>query len=71
MHLLAQLTAASDAGSMIQMWHWMAFAVMVAILLTLDLTVFHKQSHEPSLKESAFWTLFWSALALAFNALVW
>ncbi|MFM8704313.1 MAG: TerC family protein, partial [Planctomycetia bacterium] len=47
------------------------FAVMVAILLTLDLTVFHKQSHEPSLKESAFWTLFWSALALAFNALVW
>ncbi len=71
MHLLAQLAAASDAGSMIQMWHWMAFAVMVAVLLTLDLTVFHKQSHEPSLRESAFWTLFWSALALAFNALVW
>jgi tellurite resistance protein TerC len=71
LHLLAQLAAASDAGSMIQMWHWMAFAVMVAVLLTLDLTVFHKQSHEPSLRESAFWTLFWSALALAFNALVW
>ncbi len=71
MQLLAQLATASDVGPMIQMWHWMAFAVMVAILLTLDLTVFHKQSHEPSLKESAFWTLFWSALALVFNALVW
>ena len=51
--------------------HWFAFAVFVTVMLVLDLTVFHKQSHEPTLRESAFWTCFWSALALGFNALVW
>ncbi|MFM8292060.1 MAG: TerC family protein [Planctomycetia bacterium] len=59
------------AGSTIQMIHWVAFAVFVTVMLTLDLTVFHRKSHEPSLRESAFWTCFWSALALSFNGLVW
>src|SRR5688572_29689729 len=40
-------------------------------MLTLDLTVFHRQSHEPSLRESAFWTCFWCSLAGVFNLLVW
>lgn len=80
MHLPAILAAAADAvvaggppadGSVIQMSHWLAFAAMVTVLLTLDLTVFHKKAHEPSLRESAFWTVFWSALALSFNGLVW
>jgi tellurite resistance protein TerC len=53
------------------MVHWLAFAAFVTVMLVLDLTVFHKKSHEPSLRESAFWTAFWSALALAFNGLVW
>jgi tellurite resistance protein TerC len=78
--LLAQVAAAAadavaPAGPIpageIQMVHWVAFAVMVAILLTLDLTVFHKKAHEPSLRESALWTCFWSALALSFNVFVW
>jgi tellurite resistance protein TerC len=51
--------------------HWIAFSIFVAILLTLDLTVFHRKSHEPTLRESAGWTLFWCGLALAFKALVW
>jgi tellurite resistance protein TerC len=75
LHLLAELAAATAADpaatSTIQMWHWLAFAAMVTVLLTLDLTVFHKKAHEPSLRESAFWTLFWAALALAFNAVIW
>lgn len=53
------------------MFHWLIFGTAVAILLILDLTVFHKHSHEPSLRESAFWTCFWSALALCFNGFVW
>ena len=69
MHPLAALAA--PAASPITMGHWLAFAAMVTVLLVLDLTVFHKQSHEPTLRQSAFWTCFWSALALAFNALVW
>jgi tellurite resistance protein TerC len=67
----ADVVAATDAGSPITISHWLAFAAMVAVLLTLDLTVFHKKSHDPSLRESAFWTCFWSALALSFNGLVW
>jgi len=55
----------------IQAIHWAAFAVFVTVLLALDLLVFHKHSHEPSLSESAFWTCIWSALALSFNGLVW
>ena len=70
MHILAQ-AAVSAPGGTIQMPHWIAFAVFVTVMLVLDLTVFHKKSHEPSLRESAFWTCFWSALALGFNALVW
>ena len=74
MHLLAQLAAdpgTAPPGSEILMVHWLAFAAGVAVLLALDLTVFHKKAHEPSLRESAFWTCFWAALALGFNGIVW
>jgi tellurite resistance protein TerC len=53
------------------MVHWFAFCGLVALLLALDLLVFHRKSHEPSLRESAGWTIFWIALALAFNAFIW
>jgi tellurite resistance protein TerC len=55
----------------VHFWHWIAFAAFVTVMLTLDLTVFHRQSHEPSLRESAFWTCFWCSLALLFNGLIW
>ncbi|MFM8536504.1 MAG: TerC family protein [Planctomycetaceae bacterium] len=75
MHLLAASVASvpdSTAGdATIQTVHWIAFAVFVTVMLVLDLTVFHSKSHEPSLRESTFWTIFWSALALSFNGLVW
>jgi tellurite resistance protein TerC len=53
------------------LWHWIAFGAFIVMMLTLDLVVFHRKAHEPSLRESAFWTLFWAGLALAFNALIW
>jgi tellurite resistance protein TerC len=52
-------------------WHWVAFVAFVALLLALDLLVFHRKDHAPSLRESAFWTIFWFALALAFNGFIW
>ncbi len=70
MDLLAQAPAASAAGD-IQLWHWFAFGVFVVVLLVLDLFVFHRESHEPSLREAAVWTVIWCSLAMAFNALVW
>ncbi len=51
--------------------YWVAFAVFVTTMLTLDLFVFHRKAHEPTLKESAWWTLFWCGLAVIFNGLIW
>jgi tellurite resistance protein TerC len=53
------------------LWHWLAFSAAVGILLTLDLFVFHRHDRAPTLWESAGWTVFWCALALAFNAILW
>jgi tellurite resistance protein TerC len=55
----------------IMLWHWFAFVGLVAALLTLDLLVFHRRDHAPSLRESAGWTIFWFAFALAFNGFIW
>jgi tellurite resistance protein TerC len=52
-------------------WPWIAFGIIVTALLALDLFVFHRRDHAPSLRESAGWTLFWCALAMVFNGLVW
>src|SRR5215467_5336434 len=62
---------APPSGIQAEWWHWGAFALFVAVMLALDLGVFHRHSRKPTLRESAFWTLFWSALALAFDGLVW
>ena len=50
---------------------WLAFIAFVLLLLFLDLKLFHKKTHEVSIKEALLWTLFWVALALAFNAFLW
>ncbi len=52
-------------------WQWVVFAGLVAVLLALDLLVFHRRDRAPSLMESAFWCIFWIGAGLAFNAVVW
>jgi tellurite resistance protein TerC len=71
--LLAQggAAAALAAAPEPMVWHWVAFGILVTVLLTLDLVVFHRHSREPTLRESAVWTVVWCSLALAFNALIW
>lgn len=49
---------------------WPAFVVFVLALLALDLGVFHRKAHEPSVAEALAWSAFWVCLALGFNALV-
>jgi tellurite resistance protein TerC len=46
---------------------WGGFIVFVLLMLALDLGVFHKQSHEVSVKEAAIWSAVWVALAAVFN----
>ena len=50
-----------------QVLWWIAFGVIVLVLLVLDLKVFHRKSRVITLKESLLWTAFWVALALLFN----
>jgi tellurite resistance protein TerC len=73
--LLLAIDAANAAGATppleVPSWFWVAFCGGAAVLLALDMFVFHRDSHDPSLRESALWTLFWCALALAFNGWVW
>jgi tellurite resistance protein TerC len=52
-------------------WHWLAFAALVVFLLALDLLVFHRHDHAPSLRESVGFTIFWITVGLIFNAAVW
>jgi len=70
--LLAETTAAAAAPPLIvPPIFWIAFCVGTALLLALDMFVFHRKAHEPSLRESAMWTVFWCSLALIFNGWVW
>lgn len=49
---------------------WLGFLAFVAVMLALDLGVFHRHAHVIGLKEAAKWSALWIALALAFNVLV-
>ncbi|BDU74871.1 TerC family protein [Mesoterricola silvestris] len=51
-------------------WAWLGFHVLVFAMLALDLGVFNRSAHEPSIRESGLWTAVWIALALAFNGLI-
>jgi TerC family integral membrane protein len=76
--LLFAQSAAMEAGTTITEHHlilpwqyWVAFCFGTLVLLVLDMFVFHRHSHEPSLRESALWTMFWCGLALVFNGFIW
>jgi tellurite resistance protein TerC len=67
--LLAE--TAQGAGPEPEIWHWLAFGLFVVILLVLDLVVIHRHAREPTLRESAVWTVVWCGIAIAFNGLIW
>lgn len=49
---------------------WILFNAFVLIMLALDLGVFHRKTHEVSLREALTWTFVWVFLALVFNAVI-
>lgn len=55
----------------VSLWHWIAFCSAVLCLLVFDLAVVHRGSRETTLRQAALWTMVWTSLALAFNALIW
>jgi tellurite resistance protein TerC len=50
---------------------WTLFAAIVVVLLALDLLVFHRKPHAIGMREALFSSIFWIAIALAFNAFVY
>lgn len=54
-----------------QLWAWTGFGIFVVLMLALDLGVFHRKSHEVSVKEALIWSGVWITLALIFNVIVW
>ncbi len=50
---------------------WIIFNAFVLIMLALDLGVFHRKSHEVSVKEALRWTFVWIFLALMFNVIIY
>jgi len=52
-------------------WAWGVFLLVVLVMLMVDLGVFHRKAHVPSMKEAAIWSAVWIVVALIFNAVVW
>ncbi|HET8902154.1 MAG TPA: TerC family protein [Holophagaceae bacterium] len=51
-------------------WAWLGFHLLVLAMLALDLGVFNRKAHAPTVKEAAAWSAVWILLALAFNAVI-
>lgn len=52
-------------------WLYIGFLILVALLLAMDLGVFNRTPHVVKLSEALGWTSFWVTLALAFNGFVY
>ena len=50
---------------------WITFNIFIAIMLILDLGVFHKKSHVVTVKEALSWTAVWIGMAFCFNVFVY
>lgn len=46
---------------------WAGFLLFVALMLALDLGVFHRKSHEVKIKEALIWSAVWISMAMIFN----
>ena len=49
---------------------WLIFGAIVAVMMALDLGVFHRTAHRVSVREALGWTGTWVALALGFNLMI-
>ena len=55
----------------VEPWVWVAFVGFIVTLLALDLLVFHREAHAPSLGEAAAWSIVWVTLGLSFAGVLW
>ncbi len=50
---------------------WIVFNLFVLAMLALDLGVFHRKSHEVSVREALTWTCVWITLSMLFNVFIY
>ncbi len=50
---------------------WLIFNLFVLAMLAIDLGIFHRKSHEVSVREALSWTCAWIILAMLFNLFVY
>ena len=50
---------------------WLGFLGLVAVMLAIDLGVFHRKAHEVTLREATIWSIVWIALAGGFGLMVY
>jgi tellurite resistance protein TerC len=50
---------------------WLGFLGLVAVMLAIDLGVFHRKAHEVTLREATVWSVVWIALAGGFGLMVY
>jgi tellurite resistance protein TerC len=52
-------------------FEWLFLGCILFVLLALDLGVFHRKAHVLSLKEAAWWSVFWVGTGIVFFAGLW
>jgi len=55
----------------VQPWLWAALAVFVVAMLVVDLALFGRRGERVSLRRAIAWSAGWTALGVAFAALIW
>jgi tellurite resistance protein TerC len=55
----------------VDLWVWFAFGAFVVAMLVLDLVAFGRREEEVSFRRAVGWSIVWTALGLAFAALLW
>lgn len=60
-----------DAAPSLKVWAYVGFLALVLGFLALDLGVFHRDAHEVSVKEAAWWSAIWISCGLLFSGFVY
>lgn len=68
--ILADLASLAEP-TQLKVWAYAGFIAMVLVFLVLDLTVFHRDAHEVSMREALGWSVVWVTCGLAFTGFVY